>query len=58
MLSTNEYRRDKFPQGRSIDNIPPTSAALMKHILSSPFITSQVREHAMVQGQVLTSSKA
>ena len=32
-LTTNKYRRDLFCQGRSIDNLPPTSAALWKHTL-------------------------
>lgn len=49
MLSTNECRKDFLCQGRSIDNIPTTSAALMKHILSSPFTAGHVWEQAMVQ---------
>ena len=32
-LTTNKYRRELFCQGRSIDNLPPTSAALWKHTL-------------------------
>ena len=35
-LNTNECRRDLFCQGRMIDNIPPTSAALFNHVLKPP----------------------
>lgn len=32
-LNTNEWRRELFRQGRSISNIPPTSAAMWNHTL-------------------------
>ena len=37
-VTTNACRRDLFCKGRSIGNIPPTSAALIKHALRSAYI--------------------
>ena len=40
--NTNEYRRELFCQGRSINNIPPTSATLWIHTLRSCYIAGHV----------------
>ena len=37
-LTTNECRRELFCQGREIDKIPPTEAALWKHTCRSAYI--------------------
>ena len=34
-LKTIECRKDLFCKGRTINNIPPTRAALLKHVLLS-----------------------
>ena len=40
-LITNECRRELFCIGRSIEAIPPTSAALAKHVTRASYIASQ-----------------
>ena len=40
--NTNEYRRELFCQGRSINNIPPTSATLWIHTFRSCYIAGHV----------------
>ena len=41
-VTTNARRRDLFCKGRLIDNIPPTSAALITHALHSAYIAGHV----------------
>ena len=41
-VTTNACRQDLFCKGRSIDNIPPTSAAVIKHALRSAYIARHV----------------
>ena len=41
-VTTNACRRDLFCKGRLIDNIPPTSAALIKHALGSAYIAGHI----------------
>ena len=52
-LTTNECRRDLFCQGRSIDNIPPTSAALKMHTLRASYIAGHVWGQCTIANQVL-----
>ena len=48
-LNTNEWRRELFCQGRSINNIPPKSAALWKHTLRSCYIVGHVWAQSMIK---------
>ena len=41
-MTSDACRRDLFCKGRSIDNIRPTSAALIKHALRSAYILGHV----------------
>ena len=43
-LNMDKCRRVLFCQGRSIDNIPPKSAALLKHTLRSCYIVGPVHD--------------
>ena len=52
-LTTNECRKDLFCKGRSIDSIPPTSAALSKHVLRSSYIAGYVWGQSIIANQVL-----
>ena len=52
-LTTNECRKELFCKGRSIDSIPPTSAALLKHVLRSSFIAGYVWDQSIIANQVL-----
>ena len=52
-LTTNECRKDLFCKGRSIDSIPPTSAALLKHVLRSSYIAGYIWEQSIIANQVL-----
>lgn len=52
-LTTNECRKDLFCKGRSIDSIPPTSAALSKHVLRSSYIAGYVWDQSIIANQVL-----
>ena len=54
-LTTNECRRELFCQGRSIDNIPPTGAALWKHVLRAAYYAGYVWSQSLVPIQVLPS---
>ena len=56
-LTTNECRKDLFCKGRTIDNIPPTSAALLKHVLRSSYIAGYVWEQSIVANQVLPDAE-
>ena len=52
-LTTNEWKRELFCQGRSIDNIPPKSAALWKHTLRSCYVAGNVSVQSMFKDQIL-----
>ena len=41
-MTTNTCRRDLFFKGKVIDNIPPTSAVLIKHVLRSGNIARDI----------------
>ena len=58
LLTTNESRRDLFCQGRSIDNIPPTSEALKMHTLRSSYIAGHVWGQSTLQNQILPEPNA
>ena len=51
-LTTNECRRELFCQGRSIDNIPPISAALWKHTLRSRYVAGHVWVQSMFKDRI------
>ena len=55
VLTTNECRRELFCHGRPIDNIPPTGAALLKHVLRSAYIAGYVWGQFMIAHQRLSS---
>ena len=54
-VTTNGCRRDLFCKGRLIDNIPPTSAALIKHALRSAYIAGHVWGQSTIPRQDLLS---
>ena len=54
-LTTDEARRELFCAGRSIDSIPPTSAALFKHVLRAAYIAGYYWAQALVALQNLPS---
>ena len=54
-VTTNACRGDLFCKGRSIDNIPPTSAALIKHALHSVYIAGHVWAQSTILPQYLSS---
>ena len=51
-LTTNEFRKDLFCKGRTINNITPTSTTLFKHVLWSSYIARYVYEQSIVTNQV------
>ena len=51
-LTTNECRRELFCQGRSIDDIPPISAALWKHTLRSRYVAGHVWVQSMFKDRI------
>ena len=55
VLTTNECPREVFCHGRSIDNIPPTGAALLKLVLRSAYIAGYVLGQFMIAHQRLPS---
>ena len=54
-LTCNDARRELFCEGRSIDAIPPTSAALFQHVLRAVFVTGYYWAQATVSMQELPS---
>ena len=54
-VTTNACRRDLFCKGRSTDNIPPTSAALIKHALRSAYTAGHVWGQSTIPHQDLPS---
>ena len=54
-LTTDEARRELFCLGRSVDKIPPTSAALFKHVLRASYIAGYYWSQALVASQNLPS---
>ena len=54
-LTTDDARRERFCQGRSIESIPPTSMALYKHVLRAAYITGYYWGQALVAIQNLPS---
>ena len=49
----NDCRRELFCKGRSIEKIPPTSAALKKHILQASYVAGHVWGSMLVGKQNL-----
>ena len=52
-VTTNDCRRDLFCQGRSIDNITPSSSALWKHLLCSSYVAGYIWGQSMISHQAL-----
>ena len=52
-VTANDCRRDLFCQGRSIDNIPPSSSALWKHLLRSSYVAGYIWGQSMISHQAL-----
>ena len=49
-LTTNECKRELFCQGRAIDNIPPTRAALWKHVFRAACYAGHVSSWSVLDG--------
>ena len=54
-LTTNECRKDLFCKGRSINSIPPTSAALLKQVMRACFIAGYSWYESINPYQILPS---
>ena len=53
-LTVNEARREMFVKdGRDLDSIPPTAAALFQHVLRASFIAGHVWHQSLVPMPVL-----
>ena len=49
----NDCRCDLFCQGQSMDNIPPSSSALWKHLLRSSYVAAYIWKQSMISYQAL-----
>ena len=54
-LTADEARRELFCQGKSIETIPPTSAALYKHVLRAAYIAGYYWGQSLLRLQNLPS---
>ena len=53
----NKCRKDLFCKGRTIDNMPPTSEALLKLVLRSSYIAGYLWEQSINANQILADAE-